>query len=509
MEQKNIKILIVDDKVENLVSLETLLADLNTEFVRALSGNEALEKTLEHEFALALIDVQMPEMDGFETVRLMRQVKKTKYLPVIFVSAIYSDDYYKIKGIESGAVDFIAKPIVPEILIGKVRVFLDLYTQKKELEDEINLRNRIEKELIESEKKYHSLFDGVPTGLYRTTKDGRFLAVNTALAKILGYNNKAKVVKEKVAKFYINEDERIKWSKDIEKNGVIRNFETQLRRLDGKEIWIQDNARAVVDPEGKLLYYEGSILDETQKKEAEEALKKSEAELRKANDAKDKLFSIVSHDLRGPVGNLNHFLGELVDNPDLFSKEEAEEILKLFRISASSTFNLLENLLSWAKSQVGEIKYEPEEIDINEIIFENVSLLENNAKLKDIKLTSDIPKELNVKVDKNMISTVIRNLISNAVKFTNEGGKINVTVLENGKAVEVSIEDSGIGMDEKTLKKLFDPYAEHSTTGTKGEKGTGLGLNLCKDFVERNKGKIWVESQVGKGSKFMFTLPKA
>lgn len=508
MEKKNIKILIVDDKVENLVSLETLLSDLEVEFIRALSGNEALEKTLEHEFALVLIDVQMPEMDGFETVRLMRQVKKTKYLPVIFVSAIYSDDYYKIKGIESGAVDFIAKPIVPEILIGKARVFLDLYIQKRELEDEINLRNRIEKELIKSEKKYHSLFDGVPAGLYRTTKDGKFLAVNAAMAKILGYNSKEKVVKEKASKFYINEEDRGNWSKDIEKNGVIHNFETQLLRLDGKKIWIQDNARAVVDPEGKLLYYEGNILDETQRKEAEEALKKSEAELRKANDAKDKLFSVVSHDLRGPVGNLNHFLEELVDHPDLFSKEEAEEILKLLRISASSTFNLLENLLSWARSQIGEIKYKPEKINLNELVFENVSLLESNARLKDIKLTSDIPKELKAKIDKNMISTVVRNLISNAIKFTNEGGKVNVTALENGKAVEVSVEDSGIGMDEKTLKKIFDPLAGHSTSGTKGEKGTGLGLNLCIDFVKRNKGKIWVESKVGKGSKFKFTLPK-
>ena len=509
MVKKNLKILIVDDKVENLVSLETLLADLGAEFVRALSGNEALEKTLENEFALALVDVQMPEMDGFETVRLMRQVKKTKYLPVIFISAIYSDDYYKIKGIESGAVDFIAKPIVPEILIGKVRVFLDLYIQKKELEDEINLRNRIEKELMKSEKKYHSLFDGVPAGLYRTTRDGRFLAVNAAMAKILGYNCKEKVIKESASKFYINEEDRGKWSKDIEKNGVVHNFETQIRRVDGKEIWIQDNSRAVVDSEGNLMYYEGNVLDETQRKEAEEALKRSEEELRKANDTKDKLFSVVSHDLRGPVGNLNHFLEELVDNPDLFSKEEAEEILKLLRISASSTFNLLENLLSWARSQVGEIKYKPEKINLNEIVFENISLLENNAKLKDIKLTSDIPKELNAKVDRNMILTVIRNLISNAIKFTNEGGKVNVAALENGKVVEVSIRDSGIGMDEKSLKKIFDPYAGHSTTGTKGEKGTGLGLNLCNDFVERNKGKIWVESQVGKGSKFIFTIPKA
>ncbi|MDY6934715.1 MAG: diguanylate cyclase [Spirochaetota bacterium] len=129
------KILIVDDKVENLIALERLLADLDLEFIRASSGNEALAKTLEYEFTLALIDVQMPEMDGYETVELLRQDDKSKLLPIIFVSAIYKNDYYQIKGIETGAVDFITKPIIPEILLGKVRVFLDLYRHRKELEE--------------------------------------------------------------------------------------------------------------------------------------------------------------------------------------------------------------------------------------------------------------------------------------------------------------------------------------------------------------------------------------
>ena len=131
------KILIVDDRLENLVALETLLSDINADIIRANSGNEALQFSLEHEFALVLIDVQMPDMDGFETVKLMRHVEKTKYVPVIFVSAIYSDDFYKIKGVESGAVDFITKPIIPEILLGKVMIFLELYEQKKKLENTI------------------------------------------------------------------------------------------------------------------------------------------------------------------------------------------------------------------------------------------------------------------------------------------------------------------------------------------------------------------------------------
>jgi len=140
------KILIVDDKLANLIALETLLQNIDVDCIRALSGNEALQLTLEHEFALALIDVQMPDMDGFETVELMRNVAITKYLPVIFVSAIYSDDFYKIKGVEAGAVDFITKPIIPKVLLGKVKIFLELYSQKLQLEKTVS---ELEKALSE------------------------------------------------------------------------------------------------------------------------------------------------------------------------------------------------------------------------------------------------------------------------------------------------------------------------------------------------------------------------
>ena len=134
MESSKPEILIVDDRVENLIALETLLSDFYVEFIRALSGNEALEKTLAHDFALMLIDVQMPEMNGFETVSFIRKINKSKHIPIIFISAIYSDDFYKIKGVKAGAVDFITKPIIPELLIGKVRIFLELHKQKIERE---------------------------------------------------------------------------------------------------------------------------------------------------------------------------------------------------------------------------------------------------------------------------------------------------------------------------------------------------------------------------------------
>ena len=181
------KILIVDDKVQNLVALETLLRDLDVEFVRALSGNEALQKVLEHDFAIALIDVQMPEMDGFETVELLRKIKKTKYLPVIFVSAIYSENYYRIKGVESGAVDFIIKPIIPEILFGKVKIFLGIYDQKLQLEEEIKNRIKIENELAESEEKFRTISTSANDGIIMIDSKDNIIYCNIAAENIFGY----------------------------------------------------------------------------------------------------------------------------------------------------------------------------------------------------------------------------------------------------------------------------------------------------------------------------------
>ena len=201
------KILIVDDRPENLVALERTLSDLEVDFVRAASGNDALKETLLHDFAIALIDVQMAGMDGFETVTLMREENRTAHLPVIFLSAIYKEDYYQIKGIKAGAVDFITKPIVPEILIGKVQVFLDLYKKEQALRSEINRRLAYEEaltaaearqielngrlrgkldELSLSEERFKSLVMTIPDIVYRIDRDGCFTYINQAIER-LGY----------------------------------------------------------------------------------------------------------------------------------------------------------------------------------------------------------------------------------------------------------------------------------------------------------------------------------
>jgi signal transduction histidine kinase len=168
---------------------------------------------------------------------------------------------------------------------------------------------------------------------------------------------------------------------------------------------------------------------------------------------------------------------------------------------------LLENLLEWANSQRGKISFNPIPLNLNEIFKEEFKMLDEMAGRKYIKLNSRFTDDLTIVADKNMIKTILRNLISNAIKFTNKNGKVEVTATSDNKQVMISVSDSGIGMTKETMAKLFRIDSNLSTHGTENEKGTGLGLILCKEFVEKHGGKIWVESESGKGSIFRFTLP--
>jgi signal transduction histidine kinase len=184
-----------------------------------------------------------------------------------------------------------------------------------------------------------------------------------------------------------------------------------------------------------------------------------------------------------------------------------EEYAGLINNSAVQTLRLLENLLDWANSQTGKILFNPIPIKLNELFNEEFNLLNDMATGKNIELKSSFPDNLTIIADKNMIKTILRNLISNAIKFTHKNGKVEVKAMSDNEQVEISVSDNGIGMTKETMAKLFKIDANLSTRGTENEKGTGLGLFLCKEFIEKHGGKIWVESESGKGSIFKFILP--
>jgi signal transduction histidine kinase len=231
--------------------------------------------------------------------------------------------------------------------------------------------------------------------------------------------------------------------------------------------------------------------------------------LKELNSSKDKFFSIIAHDLKNPFSTIIGFSEMLKDGTDSENISKTKEFAGIINTSAVRTLRLLENLLDWANSQQGNIVFNPVIVSLNDILNEELSVLNDLANEKSILLRATIHGNISILADKNMLKTILRNLISNAIKFTHRNGKIEVGAIAAGNNVEISVTDNGIGMDKETIAKLFRIDANLSTRGTENEKGTGLGLFLCKEFAEKHGGKIQVESEPDKGSVFRLILPSA
>ncbi len=242
-------------------------------------------------------------------------------------------------------------------------------------------------------------------------------------------------------------------------------------------------------------------------KRLNQMLIESEENLKSLNATKDKFFSIIAHDLKNPLGNFKDVTKLLHESYNDFTEEERFEYLDLIKESSNSIYSLLENLLEWSRTQRGQIMYNPIYFNLCEIVETTNELLHLSSENKKIELINKIPKESKIYGDTNLLTTVIRNLVSNAIKFTPINGRIIVDYTSDSDSILIFIKDSGVGMSENTINKLFRIDESVTTLGTAQETGTGLGLILCKEFVEIHNGKIWVESELGKGSTFFIKLP--
>ncbi len=246
------------------------------------------------------------------------------------------------------------------------------------------------------------------------------------------------------------------------------------------------------------------------KEKDNEIIEKDNQKLSELNKSKNKFFSIIAHDLRGPLGGL-HQIGELLWlNKNKISDEKREKLTKVLYQNSKNTFNLLDNLLKWASANAGLISYKPSKLDLHKIVFNNINLFNSQIKLKNMALSCNFEKELFVFADSDMIDTVIRNIISNAIKFTPTDGKIEIIldkIDEANNTCTIAIVDNGIGMAKDSQLKVFEIDATVSTLGTNKETGTGLGLKLCKEFLTINKGAIWIESNENKGTSVFISLP--
>ena len=398
-------ILIVDDNPNNLFSLHELIAEnFPVEVIEAASGFEALRIISEHPVDLCLMDVQMPELDGFETAKLVRSRPKTAHIPVIFITAFDPNKNLMEMGLNAGGLDYLTKPIDDVQIVHTLNMYLRF------LDRERNINSELE---------------------------------------------------EKV----------------------------QLRTAEFQNI----NRKLKLEIE--------------ERRRTEIALQESENNLKEANAAKDKFFSIIAHDLRNPFNAVIGFSNLLRENISEFNLDEISEYIGYINDSAINAYTLLGNLLDWARSQTNSIQFNPEDINISDIINSTLVILSGEATKKNITISNSVPAQAVVLADSNMISAVLRNLVSNAIKFTRPGGCISLSSNAGEKFYEFTIEDNGVGIQKKDVEKLFRIDTKVYSKGTADESGTGLGLILCKEFIEKNSGSIRVESEYGKGSRFIFTLP--
>ncbi|GET34603.1 hypothetical protein PbJCM13498_34660 [Prolixibacter bellariivorans] len=378
---------------------------------------------------------------------------------------------------------------------------------------DITERLKIEEALRESEERYRTVADFTYDWEYWMAPDGKYIYISPSCERITGYLPEDFVNDPNLFSSLVHPDDHKAYfthlEEDLRKDQGLRSLDFRIITRSGQERWLGHTCQTVTSPDGKWLGRRANNRDITEQKLAEEKIKKSNEQLKKLNSEKDKFFSIIAHDLKSPFYGFLNLTELMSDSTEVFSREELVEYSKLLNEGARNLYKLLENLLEWSQVQKGAIDFVPKDSDLSKMVSQSIETIYQRAKQKRISIINEVVNMQKVYADEKMIGTVLRNLLSNAVKFTRKDGK---TIIRSqwldDNIIEVSVEDDGIGIPEKDINRLFKIEEKVSSQGTEGESSTGLGLLLCKEFIEMHGGKIWVESEYGKGSKFKFTLHK-
>jgi len=379
------------------------------------------------------------------------------------------------------------------------------------LKAQIAERERITAMLQKSEKKYRLLVDNCNDVIYTIDFEGRITFISPVWTSLLGYD-----VNLSVGKYYyefIHPDDIQTFKNFLKKlndsNHSVQNVEFRIKHHDGYWCWYLTGGLPIKDEKGHVTGFYGTLKDIGEKKKNEDFIKSINEKLINQNTVKDRFFSIIAHDLRSPLSCILGLSKMISEDISDFTTEQTQEIASNIHITADNLYHLLENLLEWAKVQQNLISVDLKPVKVLSVVQENVTLFADTFKNKNLGISINISKEIQVSADTNMMKTIVRNLISNAIKFTPQGGHIEIsTKITNENEVEISIRDSGIGMGPEILKNLFCLDVSTCRKGTENESSTGFGLLLCKEFIEKLGGKISVESECGKGSDFHFSLPK-
>jgi PAS domain S-box-containing protein len=383
---------------------------------------------------------------------------------------------------------------------------------------DITERKRVQQVIRESEEKYRNITENIDDFLYtfeRSAQGFRPTFYTSSVEKVTGYSQVEFLTDSKLLLKIVHPDDFPvvkKRLKSILRSRIQVSEELELRLINkhGNIVWVRNKLNLTRNSEGKVIRMYGLISDITLRKKAEEDLTRYTENLVKLNETKDRFISIISHDLRTPFTSILGFT-DLLLSDDGLNEEERKQYVKFIRESSQSMLQLVNSLLDWTRLQTGRIKFEPEKIDIRKVLEKSVNSLSGAAFQKEIEIVSLVNDEVSVFIDKNLMMQVFNNLLSNAIKFTRRNGKITISAApsERTRFIEFSIKDNGVGIKPENLSSLFRIDAKFTSEGTAGEKGSGLGLSLVKEIIDKHGGQISVSSTYGEGTEFKFLLPVA
>ena len=472
-------------------SLEQNLDSKGFKIHRAVSEGEMIEIVSGKKPSLLVLDTSL-EIDN-SVIETVKKLKKKFNLPIIFLSNSFDDEIFNnaksVNPIAFFSEPFDIKNIVRAIDLGVVN-------------------HRLQKQITDDHNKYELVIKAARAGVYEIDPSTFEIDADESLPKIFGYT-KSEVKELGWGNLMPIEDFNKK--KELLSNllqGKIDtyNIEHRIIKKDGGIAWAVSSGSISTDSNGKLKIV-GTLTDITKRKTAEEKLKEYSEELKKSNSSKDKFFSIISHDLRNPFNSLLGFSELLANNIEDLTEQEVKDSAKTLNRTANHLFNLLTNLLEWSRLQTGNFSMEKMDFTLSVIINYILDIYSTSISEKQLKIIKDTDCNINIFADRNMIEAAIRNIISNAIKYSRNGGTIKVGCKIVGKYGEVSVEDNGVGIAKEDQDRLFKIEKQFSTEGTNYEKGTGFGLLLAKELVEKNDGSIKFTSKKDEGSTFIISLP--
>ncbi|MGG6267573.1 hybrid sensor histidine kinase/response regulator [Leptolyngbya sp. AN03gr2] len=510
-----VNILLVDDQPENLLALEAVLGKLGENLVQASSGEEALRCLLNRDFAVILLDVQMPGMDGFETASLIRSRARSQHTPIIFLTAFDASDQGIFRGYSLGAVDYLIKPINSDILVSKVSVFVDLFKKTAEVKQQAAQLTAINAELRQSEERFRSLSASSPSGIFVIDPSGHCTYTNPRFQLICGIV--PDLISDRSWQQCVHPDDRDRahsqWKTYLEHGG---EFSEELRFLtrDDSTRWVHVRSCPMLAQTGEPMGHVGTIEDITERKEAEatraqvmrEQLARQEAEA--ANRMKDEFLAVLSHELRTPLNSMLGWVRLL--RTKHYEKSMVDRALETIERNAETQSQLIEDILDVSKIIRGKLRLNYRSIQPIAVIQAAIDAVRPQLEAKSIRLITYFdPGVSHVWGDSTRLQQIVWNLLTNAVKFTPESGEVKIQLqAEDTKTVKISVKDTGIGIEPEFLPHVFDRFRQADSTTTRSHNGLGLGLAIVRHLVELHGGSIEATSPgVGKGATFTVRFP--